>query len=334
VTPHLWSIVVATLLVACRGDATPSVEASARPTGASSATPTSSATSSATSAAYALPELAFLPAMALPADNPLTVAGIERGAQLFGTVLGQRSCASCHIPSRAWGGVGVSPSGRHAPTLLNVGYQKLFGWDGRDDGLETRIDRELAEHHALSGEVVSVAGDPRPRPAVVADLASYVRSLRSGNAPFDRFELGERDAVSASAVRGSEVFRRKAGCSACHVPPLYTDHRFHNVGLGYRQGARPDRGRAAISGRDRDEGAFKTPSLRGVVRSPPYFHDASAQTLDEAIDYMLAGGHAGANLDSGLTRIVLDETQRRDLVAFLQSLDSADHGPPHEPAER
>src|SRR5690606_30912595 len=111
------------------------------------------------------------------------------------------------------------------------------------------------------------------------------------------------------------------GCVGCHSGVLLTDQQFHNVGIGM-DAEEPDLGRYAVSKLEQDKGSFKTPTLRDVTRSAPYFHDGSVATLDEAVRLMLAGGKPNPWLstDKLQPREATDE-QVADLLAFLASLE-------------
>jgi len=113
------------------------------------------------------------------------------------------------------------------------------------------------------------------------------------------------------------LFTGKAGCSTCHVGPNFSDERFHNTGAG-KSG---DTGRAAISGRDEDRGAFKTPSLRDAARTPPYMHDSSLATLDDVIEFYDKGGRANAQLDPEIRPLHLTTPEKAALASFLRALN-------------
>ena len=108
-------------------------------------------------------------------------------------------------------------------------------------------------------------------------LASFVRTPRSGNSPFDRFQHGDRAALSVEARRGLELFRGKANCVACHSGPNFSDEQFHNTGVSWGRG---DFGRFNVTGKVKDRAAFKTPTLREIARTAPYMHDGSIATDD------------------------------------------------------
>jgi cytochrome c peroxidase len=285
-----------------------------------------------------------------PDDNPDTADKVALGELLFFdkrlSDTGTFSCETCHVPEKGWAdGEALSAKAdgqtntRHSPTLFNVAYARQWYWDGRKPTLESQI---LA---AWTGQVGAtpdkVAKTLSTIPAYVerfkrafnegptADnipkaLASFVRiGIRSGNSPWDRYEkAGDESQVSAEVRDGFKVFTEKANCALCHAPPLYTDMLYHNIGVGYALSREPDPGRGQVSGQPAETGAFKTPGLRGVDLHPPYFHDGSAATLEEAVDFMLAGGHRKGNkyIDEKLKPVKLNAKDKAALIAFIKSL--------------
>jgi cytochrome c peroxidase len=146
-----------------------------------------------------------------------------------------------------------------------------------------------------------------------------MRTIISRDTPFDRWQRGDASAVSESAKRGWEVFQR-AKCTNCHSGVFFTDWQFHNVGIGMKKD-NPDLGRFNVTKNERDKGAFKTPTLRDVARSGPYFHDGSVATLEEAVRLMASGGIDNPWLDRvNLQKQDLSERDLADLVEFLKSL--------------
>ena len=148
-------------------------------------------------------------------------------------------------------------------------------------------------------------------------LASYVRTLRSGDAAADRYAAGDSLALSAEAQRGRSLFYGKANCSVCHVGPNFTDEHFHNTGVAW---GGPDAGRFAVTHDSADRGRFKVPTLRNVERTAPYMHDGSIATLADVVDFYDRGGRANPRLDPELRPLALGAEEKRDLVAFLRSL--------------
>ncbi len=338
--------------------ATPTATATATTKATASASATAKATASAAASSApamvqadvaVIPELPPLPPMEVPADDPPTKEKVELGKVLFydGRLGkdGKFACENCHHADKGWtDGKPLSEKGdgkmntRHSPTLFNVGYQKAWYWDGRAPTLEAQVlaawKSQLGVGDGIDARVAEIAKvakykemfkaafgtDDIKSEHVVKALASFVRTIRSGDAPFDKFDKGDKKAISESAARGWEIFRNKAGCAACHAPPLFTDLGFHNAGVG-SDAKEPDKGRAAATKDDKDLGKFKTPTMRSVSTHAPYFHDGSAKSLEDAVDFMLGGGKANPNLDSGLKKVELKKDERADLIAFLKALE-------------
>ena len=292
--------------------------------------------------------LGLEPDFGIPPEHRVTPEKVALGRRLFfdprlsrdGTV----SCASCHDPERAFTDgrkVGEGIAGRlgrrNVPTVVNRLFGRTQFWDGRVDSLEEQAlgplfsDREMAmnetlllrrlHHDASYPEMFERAfQEPVSVARVAGALAAYQRTLLSGASAFDRFEWeGDREALSPAAQRGLRLFRARAGCSTCHTGALLSDEAFHNLGIGWPSGAR-DPGRMAVTGADRDLGAYKTPSLRNVERTAPYMHDGSLKSLAEVIDFYDRGGNANPSLDSEIRPLRLTQAEKGELVAFLRSL--------------
>jgi cytochrome c peroxidase len=235
---------------------------------------------------------------------------------------------------------------RHSPTLYNVGYYTEFYWDGRMPTLEDQVlaawggqvgatPEAIAERiGAIPGyaeQFQGAMGTEVTADAIVDALSTFVRSLEADGSPWDQYELGDETAVSADAIAGFDIFSldTKANCTLCHLPPLYTDAQYHNIGVGF-DGDTPDLGRGAFLARQESppedaaslNGAFKTPTVRNVTLNPPYFHDGSAETLEEAIDYVLSGGHANQWLDERLQPREITDEEKAQMMEFLRALTS------------
>jgi cytochrome c peroxidase len=286
-------------------------------------------------------------AMEIPADNPLTAGKAALGRQLYyDTRLSgdlARSCYSCHVcekgltDGRALAlGAFDKPLTRSAPTMWNVGFHQNWYWDGRAKTLEAQAlaawkganmgadpDKVVAALEAVPGyaeQFRTVFGGPATPDAVAAALAAYMRTIVGGKTPWDRWQAGDEAAVTDAAKRGWEVFQQ-SGCSGCHTGALFTDLQFHNIGIGMGA-AEPDIGRFKVTSVERDKGAFKTPTLRDIAQSAPYFHDGSVATLEDAVKLVLAGGidNPWKNTDK-LKPVTLAPQQFSDLIEFLKSLD-------------
>jgi cytochrome c peroxidase len=131
---------------------------------------------------------------------------------------------------------------------------------------------------------------------------------------------GDTGALSPAARQGFDIFRGKGNCTACHVGPNFTDERFHNTGVAWRDGKLHDTGRFAVTGKEGDHGALKTPTLREVARSAPYMHDGSLASLDEVIDFYDRGGNPNPYLDPELHPLKFTPEEKKALLAFLKAL--------------
>jgi cytochrome c peroxidase len=167
----------------------------------------------------------------------------------------------------------------------------------------------------------AVFGGPATPERVTQAIASYERTIFCADTRFDRAQGGDADAMTAQEQRGYELFRGKASCTSCHVGGLLTDTLYHNVGIGMSS-ATPDVGRRKVTGDEKETGAFKTPTLRDITRSGPYFHDGSVKSLREAVKLMAGGGIENEWLDrENLKDRQLTEAELDDLVAFLGALE-------------
>ncbi len=197
----------------------------------------------------------------------------------------------------------------------------LAAWRVQIGADPAKATAAIAAVPAYVGEFQRVFGTPPTQEAIVNALAAYLRAKVSGISPWDRHEMGQAGAVSADARAGFEIFMGKGRCLFCHAPPLYSDGNFHNIGLEAGKPA-PDPGRGGVTKRADDMSAFKTPTLRSVAISGPYFHDGSRATLEEAVRYMASGGGGDARKSPLLVDTNLSQREIAQLVAFLTSLTS------------
>jgi cytochrome c peroxidase len=320
------------------------------------------------SPAPADPTARALPAVLAPADNPSTPEKVALGKQLFFdkrlSKNGDMSCETCHVPEKGWTDGNVlskkadgSMNTRHTPTLINVGYYNEWYWDGRAPTLEGQItaawkgqmggdpDAVAKKLNAIEGYKTAfekAMGGPATAESIPKALAAFVRTIVSDDSPWDRYELKQnKTAVSEDAIKGFTVFSEVARCAQCHTPPLYSDTKYHNIGVGMDK-PMPDGGRGkqleTVAQKDKQPappdarklfGAFKTPTLRSVTETGPYFHDGSGKTLEESADFLLAGGRKNPALDENLTPKELKPEEKAQLMAFLKSLT-----PESKPFER
>lgn len=283
----------------------------------------------------------------VPEENPLSRAKIALGRRLFHDRRlsrdGSLSCASCHDPRRAFTdgrtmaqGIGRARGDRNVPTIVNRAWGTSFFWDGRAATLERQVLQPILSPTELGMSpepVLALARSSRYRhhfhtafgneptmEQVGRALASYVRTIVTGDSPYDRFKAGSRAALSASAQRGLALFEGKAGCSGCHSGPTFTDEQFHNTGISWRTGVLTDEGRARVTRAPEDNGSFKTPTLREITRTAPYMHDGSFSNLEQVIEYYDRGGQKNPGRDNRLKPLHLSSAEKRDIFTFLGSL--------------
>ncbi len=293
-----------------------------------------------------------------PQDNVTSEAKVELGKQLYfdprlsldNTV----SCASCHDPAKGWSngeafatGVGGQKGGRSAPTVINTAYNIFQFWDGRAGSLEEQalgpianpiemalpVEAAVEKLNAIDGyrkQFQMVFGTDVTAEGIGKSIAAFERTVISGDAPYDRFKVGDESALSEAAERGRELFFGKAHCSACHVGANFTDNAFHNVGVSIDRDE-PDVGRHAISSLAGDRGSFKTPTLREIARTAPYMHDGSLATLNDVVDYYNKGGTSNPQLDEEIYELKLTDEEKQDLVTFLKEGLSSESYPHIDP---
>ena len=335
---------------------------------------------------WQLPEGWPLPVV--PADNPMSPAKVKLGRRLFYDVRlsgnGAFACSSCHLQefgfadarNRSIGSTG-EPHPRNSPSVANSGYFRVLTWtDPVTPDLEhqallpmfgdhpvelglkgqeaTLLDRLRADpvYRELFALSFPALGDPFTVTNVTRAIAAFQRSMVVANAPYDRELRGERGAMSASALRGQQLFFSPAlRCSECHSGPLFTSAStfnpdatprpvFANNGLYNLDGAgaypADNRGLLDRTGRAEDMGKFRVPSLRNLAFTFPYMHDGSVGSLEDVVDAYARGGRLIATgpfagdgsknpyKDPRLQGFTINAQEKADLVAFLRALsDSA-----------
>jgi cytochrome c peroxidase len=324
----------------------------------------------------------------IPPDNPQSPEKVALGRKLFfddrlsadGTI----SCDNCHAPAKGFTdqlpasmGIHHAFGQRNAPTVLNALFNTLQFWDGRAPSLEVQIEgpilnpvemgnkslddvvarvKTISEYqqpfHQIFGGEITMGN-------VEKAIAAYERTQVAFDTPFDRFMNGDQNAISASAKRGWSLFNGQGRCMTCHgwnpTQPLFSDNRFHNIGVSAHksdfvplarkalvliaqsggglqqldqlaiQTDMSGLGRFLVTKQPHDIGAFRTMGLRNLLVTQPYFHDGSQQTLWDVLDHYNKGGVQNPYLDGGLLPLGLTESQEDDLVAFMATLTSPEY---------
>ncbi len=262
--------------------------------------------------------------------------GIESlGKTLFfdARVFPKASCTQCHMPGLQWSDGRRMPIGlgRNTLSLENTHQMHSFFWDGGSKKLSTAIEKHLSSLSHYKDEQASYVKKVQSYPGyinafhrifhadptaenIVASLAAFINGMRSKETPFDRWQAGEQQALSPAAKRGYQLFKSQAHCAQCHTAPLFSDQGFHLTGVNS-----VDLGHYEHSKKSPHRYAFRTPSLRNIEKTAPYFHDGSAASLMDVINFYSRGGDRP---NSELTSLGLSKQQKRDLLSFLQSLSS------------
>jgi cytochrome c peroxidase len=283
-----------------------------------------------------------------PKDNPYTPEKAELGRILYFDARlsadGALSCATCHSPQYGFTdslpvsiGIRGQKGTRSAPTIINRAYSLAQFWDGRAGTLEeqakgpignpvemgnspeevvTRL-KAIPGYRALFGKVFATEDFNMDHVAMA--IATFERTVLSGNSAYDRYKTGEKKAMTASQIRGMNVFFKKSKCDKCHDGMNFTTNDYHNLGVGADQ-PNPDVGRFAVTKDPKDWGAFKTPTLRDIAETPPYMHDGSLKTLKDVVEYYDKGGVLNKNLDKDIKPLKLTVDEKADLVEFMRAL--------------
>ena len=288
-----------------------------------------------------------------PKDNQPNAHRIELGKILFFDPRiggdGNMSCATCHNPILGWSDALPTAKGfksqtlaRATPVITNTGYNTIQMWDGRKKTLEDQAigpmeaSVEMQTNFSNLLKLINTSSEYRAafekaypgegvnKSTLAKAIASYERTIISNNSPFDQWVKGDKKAMSKQQVNGFKLFvdPDKGNCAVCHSAPNFTDNGFHNIGLKSWGDENPDVGRYSERPLGLMKGAFKTPTLRDISLSAPYFHDGAASTLEEVMDHYNKGGEVKTNLSPNMKTLNLSKQEQLDIVAFLEALTS------------
>jgi cytochrome c peroxidase len=290
------------------------------------------------------------------ARDPLVMLGSKLFFDPRLSASGRTACASCHDPNYGYAlpsRVSISDNGqigrRNPPSLLDVRVLPRLMWDGRFPSLEHQVFGPFAsgemglpiDHAArrLNADpeyrhLFGVALEDRPSPDGMARaIAAFERTIISRESRVDRFLVhNDSSALSSLELHGFDVFTRRAQCTSCHhlfptgpdgrrsTRPLFTDFRYHSLGVGFGPRGFADRGRYKHTSSPFDRGVFRTPSLRNSARTPPYMHDGSLATLREVVEFYDAGAQPNPNLSPLIQPLHLQDREKAALIAFLRAM--------------
>ncbi len=291
-----------------------------------------------------------------PELNPREAAIAELGKQLFFdprlSIDNTMSCATCHQPDKGWSDGEATPLDRYGkrieratPGLLNLQAHTVFMWDGRVDSLVDQVALPITSPREMNMDldklVVRLRSVPSYQSAfsgvypdgvtarnVQHAIAEFEKTLVSGDSDFSDWVAGNEQAMNDQQKLGFELFTdpQKGNCVACHHPPGFTDNGFHNLGLVNVQQDNADLGRYNIRPVAVLKGAFRTPGLKDIELTAPYFHDGSADTLESVMDYYIEGGRHQSGVSPDFKPLDITQQEKQALVAFLKALTSRDAG--------
>jgi len=285
--------------------------------------------------------------MIIPEDNQLTTDRVALGKLLFNesalSLDSTISCATCHNPGLAFTdglptsrGIDTHIVDRNAPSLINVGYHPSILLDGTLATLEQQVLVPFQEHKEFNLNFVLAAerlrrdttydrlakkayGREMSTYVITRAIASYERTLISYSSPFDEYEYsGNKKALNEQQIAGYELFKTKLACIECHTPPFFTNFSLENIAL-YTEYKDP--GRKRLTGKDWDDGFFRTPTLRNLKYTAPYMHDGSMGDLEDVIQHYIIGGHDHPNKSRHIEAFDLTELEFDQLLAFLDALN-------------
>lgn len=253
------------------------------------------------------------------------------------------SCATCHNPSFGWEAPVARSIGakniklpRHAPTVINLADAKRFTWDGKHSSLEDQAETPITNPQEMNNNFKDLVKRLRgiksydrwfdtyfpkqglTKETILTSLATFERVLQSGPAPFDRWIEGDINAISATAIKGFDLFNNEFGCAKCHSGWNFTDHLIHDIGY-----STDDVGAAKHdTSNPKAMYAFKTPGLREIASRAPYMHNGSTKTLGDIVDFYSKGGNDRISRSKLIKPFEASSEDKRSLIEFLRTLTS------------
>lgn len=286
------------------------------------------------------------PEISIPESNLPDEQRLNLGRKLFFDPIlsadSSISCASCHNPRLAFAdtvsvsvGTTVALGNRNTPTLVNIGFAPYYLYEGGVKTLEEMVVvplhsssemglnmresiRRINQNQTYKEQFLKAYGEQASTYTLTRALAAYQRTLISANSKYDRYINGDKNALNMQEKHGMKLFfSKELACAECHVPPLFTDFGFYNIGI---DSLSADKGRYRVTELAEDLGKFKTPTLRNVALTYPYFHHGKIRSLDAVIDVYNRGGNHASNKDPRIKKLGLTAEDKKDLIEFLKAL--------------
>lgn len=274
---------------------------------------------------------------------------------------GQISCSSCHDPEMSWSDGRKVAVGhdhllgvRNSPSIQNLAGNSVFLWDGRRNTLQEQVKDAMQNPREMHSDLDKLPSkinkirsykayfegvfgklEKRSEEQIIESIAAFVSTISSRNTRFDNFLLGRKRALSDQQIWGLHLFRTKARCINCHNGKLFTDNDFHNLGFSNYGTVKEDLGRYNITHNPEDVGKFKTPSLRDVMRTSPWFHDGRFNEMEALLNMYTSGMQQprpkGAQINDPLfpkssphlKKLDINLEERAAIISFLTAISAA-----------
>ncbi len=308
-------------------------------------------------------ELDVLPSSPIDIKNDSVKSVVELGKILFFdprlSSSNLISCSSCHAPDLNWTdgkqfseGHDNLKSTRNSPSLENVWFFKRLFWDGRVDNFKDQVAGPITAHNEMNQDMkvlpkklskikgyksyfkAAFGTDQVTEDRILESLATFQQTIASGKTAFDRYLESDKEALTDQQLKGLHLFRTKARCMNCHHGALFTDNEFHNLGLTYYKSKYEDLGLYNFTKKPEDVGKFKTPGLRNVMRTGPWFHNGLLSDMEEIMDLYNMGmpftrptkedekDPLFPKNDPLLRGLRLSNAEKTAIISFLEALSS------------
>jgi cytochrome c peroxidase len=280
-----------------------------------------------------------------PQDNRIqfdtvTQAQIQLGKKLFFdtrlSIDNTVSCGTCHLPHLAFTdgkkiseGIHGNKSRHNSSTLLNIGFSTTFMFDNRAQNLEIQSLIPLHDTNEMAGNINNISkifekdkalqalsqkayNSPLDGYALTRSLAAFIKSLIAADSKYDDYLKRKDESIFTNEEQlGKKLFfGKKAKCNSCHTAPLFTNHKHYDLGIEKGN----DRGLMGATHKKEDSARFKTPTLRNIALTAPYFHDGSAATLEEVIKIKCTQS------SKDYQAVSLSAIEQKQIIAFLKTL--------------